>query len=151
MMNYWITQCNTGQHLDKARTYVTCDMCVCVCATELPWISSLNVQYLLRYLLNRRKALTFAKSSNCIRQSIPYLQAEGIEIIKMCVCEIKEITLTAKRPQIQWGRGQPLAFKDSQSSGGHSLAARHNSEVANPSEVMLTSGCTKFSESAQPY
>lgn len=37
-------------------------------------MSSLKVQYLLRYLLSRRKALMFAKSSNCIRQFIPYLK-----------------------------------------------------------------------------
>lgn len=53
-------------------------MHVCVSLVELPWMSSLNVQYLLRYLLSRRKALTFAKSSNWIRQSIPYLETEEL-------------------------------------------------------------------------
>lgn len=39
----------------------------------IPWMSSLNVRYLLRYLLNRGKALMLAKSSNWIRQFTPYL------------------------------------------------------------------------------
>lgn len=48
---------------------------------SIPWMSSLNVQYLLRYLLSRRKALTFAKSSNWIRQSIPYLWREELHLL----------------------------------------------------------------------
>ena len=40
---------------------------------NLPWMSSLNMQYLLRYLLRRRKALALAKSSNWMRQFIPNL------------------------------------------------------------------------------
>ena len=45
---------------------------------EIPWMSSLKVQYLLRYLVSRRKALVLAKSSNWIRQSIPYLRTEQV-------------------------------------------------------------------------
>lgn len=40
----------------------------------LPWMSSLKVQYLLRYLSSRRKAFVLAKSSNWIKQLIPYLK-----------------------------------------------------------------------------
>lgn len=42
----------------------------------LPWISSLKVQYLLRYLCRRRNALALAKSSNWMRQFMPYLEKQ---------------------------------------------------------------------------
>lgn len=41
-------------------------------------MSSLKVQYRFLYLLRIRKALLLAKSSNCIRQFIPYLQRNRI-------------------------------------------------------------------------
>lgn len=45
--------------------------------SALPWMSSLKVQYLFLYLLRMRKALLLAKSSNWIRQFIPYLQDDS--------------------------------------------------------------------------
>lgn len=46
---------------------------LCPRGGHLPWMSSLNMQYLLRYLWSRRKALALAKSSNWMRQFIPNL------------------------------------------------------------------------------
>lgn len=45
-------------------------------AAYLPWMSSLKVQYLFLYLFSMRNALLLAKSSNWIRQFIPYLQCD---------------------------------------------------------------------------
>ncbi|TNN60885.1 hypothetical protein EYF80_028880 [Liparis tanakae] len=42
---------------------------------RVPWMSSLKVQNRLLYLLRMRKAFLLAKSSNWIRQLIPYLQS----------------------------------------------------------------------------
>lgn len=39
----------------------------------LPWISSLNVQYWFWYFFRSRNAFILAKSSNWIRQFMPYL------------------------------------------------------------------------------
>lgn len=44
----------------------------------LPWMSSLKVQYRFLYLLRMRKALLLAKSSNWMRQFIPYLQSHRV-------------------------------------------------------------------------
>lgn len=42
-------------------------------------MSSLKVQYRFLYLLRMRKALLLAKSSNCIREFIPYLQDSRVD------------------------------------------------------------------------
>lgn len=91
----------------------------------IPWMSSLNVQYLLRYLLSSRKALTFAKSSNWIRQSIPYLWREEWQ----------------QRPLIDWinhhpmgdisdtrWRGAACAFKDYSSPEGGAVLLHYTAQ-----------------------
>lgn len=47
-------------------------------SNKAPWMSSLKVQYRFLYLLRMRNALLLAKSSNCMRQFIPYLWRNSV-------------------------------------------------------------------------
>lgn len=56
----------------------------------LPWISSLNVQYWFWYFLRSRNAFILAKSSNWIRQFMPYLWDKTFTL------EVNEVTFKNK-------------------------------------------------------
>lgn len=63
----------------------------------LPWISSLNVQYWFWYLFRRRNAFLLAKSSNWIRQFMPYLWDKAFTLK-----EVNEITFKNKSLKVAW-------------------------------------------------
>lgn len=72
-------------------------------SVSVPWMSSLKVQYRFLYLLRMRKALLLAKSSNCIRQFIPYLQDSRVDlshigdthVFSIIICVSTHLSVTA--------------------------------------------------------
>lgn len=67
-------------------------------------MSSLKVQYRFLYLLRMRKALLLAKSSNCIREFIPYLQDSRVDqsdfrntrtVRSLVICVSTHLSVTA--------------------------------------------------------
>lgn len=104
-------------------------------SVSVPWMSSLKVQYRFLYLLRMRKALLLAKSSNWIRQFIPYLEdSRGDEPHfqprSRAPCSF---ALTCPSPPAWtplWAHHTPSLWSSCASArytGGHQAAAGHKS------------------------